>query len=124
MEVAKKRFLGICPKTQVEADYMSIVPYQSIVGRLMPAMVSSRPDIAHTVSNVTQFSSDPGPRHWVEVESIFRYLQGTSKHGILFSGSPEESLKLTGSCGADWAGALVARDQLQGTVSSLEDVQF
>ena len=37
----------MCPKTQEEIDYMSKVPYSSVVGSLMYAMVCTRPYIAH-----------------------------------------------------------------------------
>ena len=38
-----------CPKTQEEEDYMSRVPYVSVVGSLMYAMVCTRPEISHAV---------------------------------------------------------------------------
>jgi hypothetical protein len=38
-----------CPKTQEEEEDMSHVPYASVVGSLMYAMVCTRPDIAHAV---------------------------------------------------------------------------
>ena len=36
-----------CPKTQEEEEDMSQVPYASVVGRLMYAMVCTRQNIAH-----------------------------------------------------------------------------
>ena len=42
----------MCPKTQEEIDYMSKIPYSSMVGSLMYAMVCTRPDIAHAVGVV------------------------------------------------------------------------
>jgi hypothetical protein len=38
-----------CPKTQEEIEDMAHVPYASVVGSLMYAMVCTRPDIAHAV---------------------------------------------------------------------------
>jgi len=38
-----------CPKTQEEEEDMSRVPYASVVGSLMYAMVCTRPNIAHAV---------------------------------------------------------------------------
>jgi hypothetical protein len=38
-----------CPKTQEEEEDMSHVPYASVVGSLMYAMVCTRLDIAHAV---------------------------------------------------------------------------
>jgi len=44
-----KLFVEQHPKTQQEEEDMSCVPYASVVGRLMNAMVYTRPDIAHAV---------------------------------------------------------------------------
>ena len=45
----------MCPKTQEEIDYMSKIPYSSVVGILMYAMVCARPDIAHVVGVVSKY---------------------------------------------------------------------
>jgi hypothetical protein len=42
----------MCPKTHEEIKYISKVPYSSIVGSLMYAMVFTRPDIAHAMGVV------------------------------------------------------------------------
>ncbi|XP_070023411.1 secreted RxLR effector protein 161-like [Nicotiana sylvestris] len=44
--------------------YMSKVPYASVVGSLMYAMICTRPDIAHVVGVVSRYMSDPGKDHW------------------------------------------------------------
>ena len=49
-----------CPKTQEEEEDMSRVPYASVVGSLMYAMVYTRPDIAHAVGVLSRFMSKPG----------------------------------------------------------------
>jgi len=49
-----------CPKTQEEEEGMSCVPYASVVGSLMYAMVCTRPDIAHAVGVLSRFMSKPG----------------------------------------------------------------
>ncbi|KAL6333028.1 hypothetical protein AAG906_020048 [Vitis piasezkii] len=57
-----------CPKIDDEMKDMSKVPYASVVGCLMYAMVCTRLDLAHAVSV------------W-----IFRYLRGTTDYGIMFA---------------------------------------
>ena len=47
------------PKIEEERDYMSKVPYVSVIGSLMYAMVCTRPDIAHAVGVVNKFMSRP-----------------------------------------------------------------
>eukprot|EP00253_Pinus_taeda_P026861 PITA_26861 len=44
-----------CPKTQEEEEDMSRVPYASVVGTLMHAMVYTRPEIAHVVGVLSRF---------------------------------------------------------------------
>jgi len=73
-----------CPKTHKEVADMAEVPYASVVGCLMYAMVCTRPDLAHAVSQVSKYMSKPGRQHWEAVKWIFRYLRGTVGHGIVF----------------------------------------
>ena len=42
---------------------MQWVPYASVVGSLMYAMVCTRPNITH-VGIVSRFLSNPGREHW------------------------------------------------------------
>ncbi|KAE8735884.1 hypothetical protein F3Y22_tig00000329pilonHSYRG00358 [Hibiscus syriacus] len=49
-----------CPKADKEAEDMAKVPYSNVVGCLMYAMVCTRPDIAHVVSQVCKYMSKPG----------------------------------------------------------------
>ena len=46
---------------------MSRVPYASVVGSLMYAMVYTRPDIAHAMGVLSRFMSKPGKEHWTTV---------------------------------------------------------
>ena len=47
-------------KTKEERDHMSKVPYASVIGSLIYAMVCTRPDIAHAVGVVSRFMSRLG----------------------------------------------------------------
>lgn len=53
----------IYPKIQEEEDKMSKVPYASILGSLMYAMVCTRPDIAHVMGVVSENTSHLGIEH-------------------------------------------------------------
>ena len=54
----------LSPKTDDERDYMSRVPYSSVVGSLMYAMVCSRPDLSYVVSAVSRYMENPSKEHW------------------------------------------------------------
>jgi Reverse transcriptase (RNA-dependent DNA polymerase) len=58
--------------------------YQSIVGSLMYAMLCTRPDIAHTVQQLSQFASDPAQVHLQAAKRALRYLQGTQDFHLTY----------------------------------------
>nr|GEV48213.1 putative polyprotein [Tanacetum cinerariifolium] len=61
------------PGTDKEVKCMKTVPYSSVVGSLMYAMVCTRPDLAHTVSVVSRFMANPGKAHWKAVKWILQW---------------------------------------------------
>ena len=77
----------MCPKTQEGEDKTSKVPYASILGSLMYAMVCTRPDIAHAVGVVSSYMSHLEIEHWNAVKWILRYVRGTSNKCLHFGGS-------------------------------------
>ncbi|GKC95438.1 hypothetical protein Tco_1160880, partial [Tanacetum coccineum] len=38
--------------------------YSRVIGCLMSAMTSTRPDIAYAVGRLSRFTSNPGRQHW------------------------------------------------------------
>ena len=77
-----------CLKTQEEEEDMSHVPYSSVVGILMYAMVCTRPYIAHAVGVLRRYMSKTGKEHWTAVKRVFRYLRGTTSYGLCYQRSP------------------------------------
>lgn len=90
--------------------------YQSAVGALMYAMLTTRPDLAFAVSVVSRFSSNPVPAHWSAVKGILRYLQGTLDQQLTFRG---DLTPLTGYTDADYAGDVATRRSTSGYVFNL-----
>ena len=78
----------------------------------MYAMVCTRPDLAHAVSTVSRYMANPGREHWNAVKWIFRYLKGTTEHGILFSRQPRTN-SVVGYVDADYAGEWMTGGLLQ-----------
>jgi hypothetical protein len=60
----------MCLKTQEEDEKMSKIPYASIVGSLMYAMVCTRLDITHAVGVVSRYMSNQRMEHWNAVKWI------------------------------------------------------
>ena len=44
----------------------------------------TRPDIAFPVNLLARHSAAPTSRHWNGVKHVFRYLRGTTDHGLFF----------------------------------------
>ena len=63
---------------------MSKIPYASVVGSLMYAMVCTCLDIAHSLGVVSRFLANPGKQHWRAVKWVLRYLKGTSHYCLCF----------------------------------------
>ena len=100
-----------CAISEQDKEEMKKVPYASVVGSLMYAMVCTRPDIAHAVGVVSRFLANPGKEHWMAVKWILRYLRGTSKVCLFFgNGKP----MLDGFTDADMAGDVDSRKSTSG----------
>ncbi|KAF2296545.1 hypothetical protein GH714_040578 [Hevea brasiliensis] len=63
------------PKTNEEMEHMSNVPYSSVVGSIIYAMICTRPDILHTVSVMSKCMVCPRKEHWQAAKWILRGLR-------------------------------------------------
>ena len=74
----------LSPRTDEESEYMAHVPYASLVGSLMYAMVHIRLNISQTVSMVSRYMNDQGKGHWQAAKWILRYILGIVDLGLKF----------------------------------------
>ena len=88
--------------------------YQSMVGSLLYAAITTRPDIAQAVGAVSKFNSCPTEAHLTAVKRIFRYLKGTIDLCIKYERSADN--RLVGFSDADWAGDLTDRHSTTGNL--------
>ena len=72
-----------CPEEQ-DKYKMASVPYRSVIGSLMYLMVSTRPDLAASLSILSRFLANPGEVHWEAAKRVLRYLKGTVNVGLRF----------------------------------------
>ena len=72
-----------------------------MVGKLSYLIVT-HPDIAYSVSVVSQYMSSPTVDHWAAIEHILCYLKGYSGHSILYSNHGHNRLECFTDI--DWAG--------------------
>ena len=89
-------------------------PYQVYVRSLLFASQVSRPDIAHAVSNLSRFNSNPAPEHWTAVKRILRYIRGTTSAKLEYNGMKPSPI--LGYCDADWANDVEDRRSTTGYI--------
>src|SRR5579859_1496065 len=76
--------------------------YQSMVGGLMYAMLTTRPDLAQCIQQISQFSQKPTKTHEKAAKQALRYLKGTVDEGITYNGNLGMRLELWSH--ANWGG--------------------
>ncbi len=111
-----------CPTSAEEIAQMRLIPYRRAVGALAYLANTSRPDIAHAVNLVSQFSQNPGAVHWRAVKAILRYLRGSTQFALVFApaltstASSHSSVEPLVSiwCDANWAGCKDTRRSTSG----------
>ncbi|XP_020537378.1 secreted RxLR effector protein 161-like [Jatropha curcas] len=93
-------------KLCIESDQIPVDKgkYQRMVGRWM-YLAHTRPDLAYTLSVVSQFMHNPGEQHMKVVMRILRYLKSAYGKRILFTkkANYQEIIVYTN---VDWVGAI------------------
>lgn len=90
---------------------MKHVPYASVAGSLMYAMMCTRPNITHVIGTVSRFLSNPSREHWNVIKWILRYLQGATYTRLCFG---EDKPTLVGNFDSDMAGDINSRKSTSG----------
>ncbi|XP_042018958.1 putative late blight resistance protein homolog R1B-19 [Salvia splendens] len=79
----------------------------------MYLMVSTRPDIAYSISCLSRYMSNPGPPHWEALKWLLRYLKHTAHYGLHFSKYSD----MTNLCGFVDSNYANDRDKRKSTTS-------
>jgi hypothetical protein len=108
----------MCPDTFEEKRLMEKHPYREAIGSLMYLAVSTRPDLAKAISNVSKYLDNPGELHWRAVKRILRYVKHT-KHLKLILGGKDIPLVLNCYADADLGGDLDKRRSTSGYIVML-----
>lgn len=108
------------PRTPLPADqaqYLTSVPYQSLVGSLMYLAIGTRPDIAYAVNRLAGFLNCYRAEHWHAACRVVRYLKGT--RGLRLALGGRAALQLVGFTDSDYANCLDTRRSISGHCFSL-----
>ncbi|GJP55832.1 hypothetical protein CLOM_g14857, partial [Closterium sp. NIES-68] len=105
--------------TPLTSPSSSSHPYAELIGSLMYAMVSTRPDLAYPISVLARFvgTGKHDAAHWQAAKRVLRYLRGTKDY-VLTLGGPSPPL-LTGYSDSSWADSRPDRRSSQGYGFSL-----
>ena len=96
-------------------------PYQEIVGCLLYLATHSRPDIAHVVSVVAQYSTNFREIHCTALKRILKYLCGTTDYALCYSPDTTAPNSLVAYTDADYAGDLNDRKSRSGSILLLNN---
>jgi Reverse transcriptase (RNA-dependent DNA polymerase) len=89
----------------------NISQFQRLVGKLIYLTIT-RPDIAYSVSFVSQFMQKPTKHHMELINQILRYLKAAPGRGILMKNNGH--VDIVGYSDADWAGNPTDRRSTSG----------
>lgn len=87
------------------------IPYQRLIGSLMYLAVLTRPDIAYSVSYLSQFNNCYNATHYSYAKRVLKYLQKTKHYCLKYS---RDNVKLNGFVDADWASDSLDRKSYTG----------
>jgi hypothetical protein len=67
--------------------------YRTLLGELLYAYITCRPDIGYAVVTLSKFATTPSKFHYLQLKNVARYLRRTIDWGIIYSRSvPDKSL--------------------------------
>ena len=63
---------------------MNMIPYASVIGSIMYAVLCTRPGVSYALSVTSRYQSDPGMGHWMAVKNILKYLRRTKAVFLIY----------------------------------------
>jgi hypothetical protein len=94
------------PITIEEGKKIDRSEYISMVGSLLYASTSTRPDFSYAVGVLSRFMHNPGSQHVVACKRVLRYLKGTTDLGLEYNlqNIKHNEFNIEAFTDADWAG--------------------
>jgi ribonuclease HI len=109
------------PTTEVEREQMRNIPYRQLIGGLLYASTSTRPDISQAVNTLSSYMQNPGPAHWTAAKRVLRYLKNTKALGLTYNGKNQDRITVNAYADADYGGDLDDRRSTSGYVIRIND---
>jgi hypothetical protein len=104
---------------EIITDKKQLSMYRGIVGSLIYATISTRPDITHAVNMLSRYMHQPSQSHMNAAKRVLRYLKSCSEYGLVYDNnnkqySMNDALTITGYCDSDWGGDTVDNKSTTG----------
>ena len=71
------------------------LPYRQIIGSLIYASVTCRPDIAYATNLLSRWCANPAQKHFAAAKRVVKYLHGTSKKGLFYTSTANRPYRFT-----------------------------
>ena len=71
-------------KAQIKLQHEMGIHYRQVIGELLYAMVTCRPDISYPVVKLSQYSITPAREHYEAAKQLLLYLKATKTDGIYY----------------------------------------
>lgn len=88
--------------------------YRAVVGKLLWLCITTRPDLAFALHQLTRYCHAPRQCHWTAVKRVLRYLRGTIDHCMSYVRGTSDQMELVGWSDSDWAGDTDTRRSTSG----------
>jgi hypothetical protein len=85
----------------------------------MYAACATRPDIAYSISALSQYSARPNETHFNALKRVLRYLRGSTNLSLTFTGTSDLTPELVAYTDSDWASNQDDRRSVTGYVFAL-----
>jgi hypothetical protein len=79
-------------KNLEQTDDTTTTSYQQIIRSLMYLATGTRPDVAYTITHLSQFNTNPSTTYMATAKRVLRYLQATKDVALFYPW--KSSLKL------------------------------
>lgn len=80
---------------------MKAILYVSAIGSLMYAPVCTCHDLGFVIKILGRFKSNPGIKHWQQVNKVLKFVHGTK--GLMFTYKKSDALDIVGYSLSDFA---------------------
>ena len=100
-----------------EGNGIEATPYQQIIGSIMYLVTATRPDLAYTITHLSQFNSNPSKEHFTAAKRVLRYIKGTKDQQLLYPW--DTPLQLSGYVDASFGNCLDTRRSFSGYIFQL-----